>query len=279
MIQDSYPVTAKDGLHLFVRVWKPNTEEKAIIFLLHGFSEHSGRYARWAERFAENSISVYAIDYRGHGKAGGIRGHTPSYKHLLDDIDVLIQQADSSKTPKFLYGQSLGGNLSLNYALERKPQLNGVISTSPWLKLVHEPKTIMILFARILRKLSPSLTSKAGLDINLLSHDPKVAEEYAKDKLNHEFITPNLFFGVRKAGRKVIQNAGDIKLPVLLMHGTGDLITSFKASEKLAEHLKNGGGDITFVPWENYYHEIHHEINNQQVFQKIMDWIAEKSEE
>ena len=69
MIHDSYPVTSKDKQQLFVRVWKPNTEEKAIIFLLHGFSEHSGRYARWAERFAENNIGVYAIDYRGHGKA------------------------------------------------------------------------------------------------------------------------------------------------------------------------------------------------------------------
>ncbi|MGM0496575.1 MAG: alpha/beta hydrolase [Bacteroidota bacterium] len=278
MIYDSYPVTAKDGLQLFVRVWKAQTKEKAVIFLLHGFSEHSGRYTTWAERFAENNISIYAIDYRGHGKAGGIRGHTPSYKHLLDDIDVLIQQADSINKPIFLYGQSLGGNLSLNYALEKKPQLNGIISTSPWLKLVYEPKTLMILFARILRKLSPSLTRKAGLDINLLSHDPKVAEDYAKDKLNHQFITPNLFFGARKAGRKVIQNAVEIKIPVLLMHGTGDLITSFKASEKFAERLKNAGGDITFVPWENYYHEIHHEINNELVFQKIMNWIKEKSE-
>jgi len=277
MIYNCYSITAIDGQQLFIRFWKPQTEERAIIFLLHGFSEHSGRYAKWAERFAENNISVYAIDYRGHGKAGGIRGHTPGYKHLLGDIDTLIQQANSNKTPKFLYGQSLGGNLSLNYALERKPQLNGIISTSPWLKLVYEPKTIMILFTRILRKISPSLTSKAGLDINLLSHDPKVAEEYAKDKLNHQFITPNLFFAVRKAGRKVIENAGEIKLPVLLMHGTADLITSIKASEKFAEHLKNAGGDITFVSWENYYHEIHNEINNEKVFQRIMNWITEKS--
>lgn len=277
MIYDSYPVTAIDGQQLYIRFWKPETEEKAIVFLLHGFSEHSGRYARWAERFAENNISVYAIDYRGHGKAGGIRGHTPSYQHLLDDIDILLQQVNSSKTPKFLYGQSLGGNLSLNHALKRDPPLNGIISTSPWLKLVYEPKTIMLLFARILRKLSPSLTSKAGLNINVLSHDPKVAEEYAKDKLNHQFITPSLFFGTRKAGRKVIQNAGKIKYPVLLMHGTGDLITSFKASEKFAERLKNAGGDITFVPWKNYYHEIHNEFNNEEVFQKIIDWIKEKS--
>ena len=279
MIYENYPVNAIDGQQLYIRFWKPETEEKAIVFLIHGFSEHSGRYARWAERFTESNISVYAIDYRGHGKAGGIRGHTPSYKLLLDDINVLIQQANSTKAPKFLYGQSLGGNLALNYALERDPQLNGIISTSPWLKLVYEPKTIMILFTRILKKLSPSLTSKSGIDINLLSHDPKVAEEYAKDKLNHQFITPNLFFGVRKAGRKVIENAGKIKLPVLLMHGTSDLITSCKASEKFAEQLKNAGGDITFIPWENYYHEIHHENNNEQVFQEIMNWISEKSEE
>jgi alpha-beta hydrolase superfamily lysophospholipase len=277
MIQDSYPVKAKDGQTLFLRSWQPRKNEKAIVFLLHGFSEHSGRYESWAKRFAENNVSVYAMDYRGHGKAGGVRGHTPSYKHLLDDIDILLQQANTDSKPTFLYGQSLGGNLVLNYALERQPDLNGIISTAPWLKLVYKPKTIAILSARILRKIAPSFTRKAGLDINLLSHDPKIAEAYAKDKLNHQFITPTMFFGAIKAGEKAIKYAPQIKLPVLLMHGTGDLITSFEASKKLAERLKNAGGDISFISWEDCYHEIHNETNNAEIFQEILKWINQKS--
>jgi alpha-beta hydrolase superfamily lysophospholipase len=277
MIHLSRSIEAKDGQKLFLRSWRPETKENAIVFLLHGFSEHSGRYDSWARRFAENSVSVYAIDYRGHGKAGGIRGHTPSYNHLLDDVDVLLQQAKTNNKPTFLYGQSLGGNLALNYALERKPEINGIISTSPWLKLVYGPKTIAILSARILRKLAPSLTRKAGLDINLLSHDPKVAEAYAKDKLNHQFITPTLFFGAIKAGEKAIKRARRIQLPVLLMHGTSDLITSFEASKKFAKRLENAGGDISFKAWENCYHEIHNETNNEEIFQEILQWINNKS--
>ncbi len=277
MIRNTHSIKAKDGQKLFLRSWKPNTNEQAIVFLLHGFSEHSGRYDSWATRFAENNISVYAIDYRGHGKAGGVRGHTPSYNHLLDDVDILLQQADTDNKPAFLYGQSLGGNQVLNYALERKPKLNGIISTSPWLKLVYGPKTIVILSTRILRKLAPSFTRKAGLNINLLSHDPKVAEDYARDNLNHQFITPAMFFGVTRAGRKVIKQAHHIQLPVLLMHGTGDLITSVEASKKFAEHLKKGGGDISFIEWEDCYHEIHNETNNDEVFREIMKWINTKS--
>jgi len=277
MIYNNHSIKAKDGQKLFLRSWKPNTDEKAIVFLLHGFSEHSGRYDSWAARFAENNISVYAIDYRGHGKAGGIRGHTPSYNHLLDDVDILLQQADTDNKPAFLYGQSLGGNLVLNYALERKPELNGIISTSPWLKLVYGPKTIAILSARILRKITPAFTRKAGLDINLLSHDPKVAEAYAKDKLNHQFITPTLFFGATKAGEKAIKQAHNIQLPVLLMHGTGDLITSFEASKKFVKRLEDAGGDISFKAWENCYHEIHNETNNKEIFQEILQWINNKS--
>ena len=58
-----------------------------------------------------------------------------------------------------------------------------------------------------------------------------------------------------------------------MMHGTADLVTSYKASKKFAEKAENLGKDITFISWEGLYHELHNEIGNQQVFCKIMEWL------
>ncbi|MFO8234181.1 MAG: alpha/beta hydrolase [Bacteroidales bacterium] len=274
MNRQEYYLAARDGPKLFIRHFQPEKNAKAIVVLVHGFSEHSGRYVHWAERFVRQEIEVYAMDYRGHGNTEGIRGHTPAYSYLLDDIESCIEEINNPDgKPVVIYGQSLGGNMVLNYALWRKHSLAGVISTSPWLKLVTKPKTITVLFARILRLIAPRFINDSKLDINMLSHDPQVVIDYEKDPLTHSFITPQLFFGSEKAARRAIKNAGKITIPILLMHGTGDLVTSWRTSEKFAKKAKNTGADITFVKWTDYYHELHNEINNDAVFDKIMEWM------
>ena len=68
---------------------------------------------------------------------------------LMDDIASFSQQADQryAGLPRFLYGHSLGGNLVLNYALRRKPDLRGVIATGPWLKLAFDPPPSQVTLA------------------------------------------------------------------------------------------------------------------------------------
>ena len=269
-----YNLPSKDGLNLFIRSWLPEKETRAAILLVHGFSEHSGRYTHWAEKFTIEGFAVYAVDYRGHGKAQGLRGHTPSYKNLLDDIETCIDHiSEKYDLPIILYGQSLGGNMVINYDISGRTRLAGIISTSPWLHLVVRPKSIGILLTRVLRKLTPGLIKGTKLDVNLLSHDPQVAIDYEEDPLTHSFITPQLFFGAEKAARKAMKNTGSLSAPLLMMHGTADLVTSYKASKKFAEKAENLGKDITFISWEGLYHELHNEIGNQQVFCKIMEWL------
>ena len=269
-----YPIQSKDGLNLYIRKWVTNAKEKGILILTHGFSEHCGRYTHWAEKFVSAGFHVYALDYRGHGKAEGIRGHTPSYKHLLDDIESCLEHIQNpDNLPVFLYGQSLGGNMVLNYAIFRKHSLTGIISTSPWLKLVAKPRSIAVFLSRIIRILAPRLIRNTKFDINVLSHDPQVVIDYEKDPLTHSFITPQLFFGSEKAAKSIFKNVKYFSVPVLLLHGTEDLVTSFKASKKLATIASNFKKNVTFIPWEGYYHELHNEVGKEQVFAEIIRWI------
>ena len=87
---------------------------KAIVCLVHGLGEHSGRYAHVAAALNDAGYALLGFDLRGHGKSGGPRGHTPSYETLMDDIGRLLAEAGQRYPgqPQFLYGHSLGGNLA-----------------------------------------------------------------------------------------------------------------------------------------------------------------------
>lgn len=270
-------IKSSDGLKLFYRNWLPGNESKGQIFLIHGYSEHSGRYHSWAEKFISEGFEVYALDLRGHGHSEGRRGHTPSYSQMLDDIKEFIKNFKSKdKIPAILYGQSMGGNLVLNYSISVGNGIDGIIATSPWLKLSKEPKSFIILFVRILRKIFPGLIRKAGFDINCLSHDKKVIEEYNKDPFTHQKISYNLFFVVRKAGIYAIEHASEMEVPTLLMHGTKDMVTSYGASREFTYNANAAGKDIQFISWKGLYHELHHEREKEKVFATIKRWLKSK---
>jgi len=116
-------------------------ETKAIICLVHGMGEHSGRYAHVADRLTNAGYSLIALDLRGHGKSPGPRGDIPSYKAFMWDISSLLEISNKKfpQIPSFLYGHSLGENLVLNYVLRNKPRVKGVIATGPWFHLAFEP--------------------------------------------------------------------------------------------------------------------------------------------
>lgn len=272
-------IRALDGNKLYVKTWTPTGISKAHIFLIHGFSEHSGRYENWIQKFIEKNIKVSTMDLRGHGHSEGRRGHTPTYNHLLDDIETLIKHEGlENDVPRFLYGQSLGGSLVLNYGIRRSGRLTGIIASSPWLRLSTEPKAIALLFARGMKIIAPDLIRDSRLDINYLSHDNEVIQQYENDPLIHRQITPSLFFNARKGGYRAIKEADQLQLPVLLMHGTGDKITSYKASEELVQNARKAGKDIKFLTWDGLYHELHHEVEKENVFESIMDWMNETSQ-
>ena len=95
--------TTNDGLKIFAKDWKIENP-KAVIALVHGFGEHCMRYDAMAKYYNDYEYAM-VYDRRGHGQSEGKRGHTPSYQHLLNDIESLLKCArrDYNYTPIFLY--------------------------------------------------------------------------------------------------------------------------------------------------------------------------------
>jgi len=267
-----WPWESFDGLEMYGRAWTPAGKPKATVVLVHGHGEHTGRYEHVAAVLTKKGYALLGFDLRGHGKSGGKRGQTPSYQALLDDIGAFLKQAGERypDLPCFLYGHSLGGNLVLNFALRRKPDLRGVIATSPWLKLAFEPPAAQVRLARLMNSFAPGFTQYCKLNTKGLSHDLAVVSAYENDPLVHDFISARLFITVYESGLWALEHSAEFPLPLLLMHGGEDPIASVQASREFANKV---GGKATLKIWAGMLHEIHNEPEKAQVFAVMLDWL------
>lgn len=262
----------QDNLDLFTQDWTiPNP--KALVVLTPGYNDRSGRFEHVGQALNAAGYSLYSYDLRGHGHSGGQRGHTPGFDSLLDDLDRVVGAARQAapSTPLFVYGHSMGGNITLNYAIQRPAGLKGVIATGPWLKLATDPSPLLLGGMKVLNAVYPTASIKSGINTAGLSRDPKVGEAYLADPLLHGLITPRLALAAADNGLKALDQAGSLKLPLLILHGADDPITSPAASE--AFYKAAGSADKTYKTFPGMRHEIHNELGKEEVLTTITDWL------
>ncbi|HKZ69629.1 MAG TPA: lysophospholipase [Anaerolineales bacterium] len=262
----------KDGLDLFTQSWKA-ANPKAIVVLTHGYNDHSGRYLHVGKALNDGGFSVYAYDLRGHGLSGGQRGHTPSFEHLLDDLGTVIEDAkiDAPGKKVFVYGHSMGGNITLNFVLRRPVELSGVIATSPWLRLAFQPPALQLAIAKFIGSFAPTFSQKAALNVEAISRDTAVQTAYRTDPLLHGLISTKLFTQAVSNGASAIEQARLLKLPVLLIHGGDDKIASAAATHAFFNNA--AVSDKTFKLFEGMRHETHNEFGKEGVFAEIVGWL------
>lgn len=272
-MSQNFQLATTDGLTLVGTYQKPLHEIKGVIAIIHGMGEHFGRYRHVAQFFANAGYATIGIDHRGHGRSEGKRGHAPSLDHLMDNIALLLKKAGElfGDLPLVLYGHSLGGNLAANYVLRRKPKLKGLVLTSPYLKLAFSPPGWKVALAKGLAKILPSTTLPTELEEAALSRNQNVVKDYRNDPLVHDKMSASFFAAVHPAALYAIEHAGELRVPTLVMHGTGDRITSPEGSKEFAQ---NNTQFVTLKLWESLYHETHNEPEKDQVLNYIIQWLG-----
>ncbi|MBI4762715.1 MAG: alpha/beta hydrolase [Chloroflexota bacterium] len=264
-----------DDITFYMQGWEPQGTPKAIVCLVHGLGEHTGRYAHVGKALNDAGYALVGFDLRGHGQSGGPRGHFPSLETVLNDIHnfVHFQRQSHPRLPLFLYGHSLGGLLTLTYALRHPEGLQGVIVTGAGLRSALQEQKAKIMLVKALGSLIPTLSLKSELEVNGLSHDAAVVQAYVNDPLVHDKVS----LGLGKAGLDAIEfcfaRARDFRPPLLIMHGGADRITYPSGSEDFAKLAGETNKDVTLKIWEGLYHEIHNEPQQADVFQTMIEWL------
>ncbi len=244
-----------------------------VILNVHGLGEHTGRYLPWAHLFVQKNMAWYGFDHIGHGLSSGNNGHFQSLELLFEGISEMITRIrmEHPKTPRILYGHSMGGNIALNYLLRYKANFKGAIITSPWIRLVDEPSGMLIKLSKFVSQIAPRLSLDSKLNPDYMSSDVDVCENYRNDIQNHRFISARSFQLLYQGGLSLEQNSLRFPIPVFLAHSRKDQLTRFEASESLA--LKNQG-QIQFFPFEKGKHELHNDHTRMELFEQIIDWIT-----
>jgi alpha-beta hydrolase superfamily lysophospholipase len=262
-----------DGLKIYCQAWLPDDTPTASLIIVHGLGEHSGRYMNLVRKLVPNRYAVYAFDNRGHGRSPGRRGHVRSFSEYRQDIDAFTQFLDANeklKRPLFLMGHSLGGLIVLEAVLLGMSGLAGVILSAPALDS-GGVSPILMTASKVVSRLWPTLSVKTGLDITGISRDPEVLTAYRMDLLVHGLGTPRLATESSKAMSTCFENVDQLQIPVLILHGTSDRITSPQRSREFFDHVTVS--DKTYMAYDGGFHESHNDLHHEQAVQDVLNWL------
>lgn len=274
MMSDQHQVSVvpgHGGIQLFAQRWRPE-HPRGVVALVHGLGEHSGRYQHLVGRLTGSGLAVYACDHRGHGHSPGRRGHVDTWEDLRAGVSALVAWASASElgVPMFLYGHSLGGLIALDYALRNQDRLRGVIASAPGLSS-DGLSPALVLISRLLSRIAPTLPLKTGLPVVGISRDPAVQAAYVGDPLNHMVATPRLATESFKTIAWVNAHAGDLQLPLLVVHGAADPIVPPVASAQFYDRV--GSTDKRRITYPDMVHEPHNDWGWERPVSDVAEWL------
>lgn len=266
--------TVPSGPRLYYEWWMPK-KPRAILVVVHGWSEHVGRYGPLVRHFVECGYGVALYDQRGHGNSGGPRGHFDSFQDLLGDLAHFIQSVRQAypQVPLFLVGHSFGGQVALNFVVRYAKGLRGLIVSSPNIRLALPIPRWKRAISEHLHEWAPKLLVRQRIDATLLTHDAQVARAYAAD--------PRVVHGASlRAGQEILRNldvvmalASRIHLPSLFMHAGADAVCDPEGTRHFFRRIPVTRKRLKV--YDGYYHELFNEVGRDVVFRDMTQWIDE----
>ncbi len=260
------------GLDLFYQSWLPDRPARAVVVIVHGHGEHSGRYANVVAQLVPQGFAIYALDHRGHGRSPGQRGYANSMAEFRGDVGALVQLAAAAHPglPLFIFGHSLGGLIGLDYILHHPEGLRGAVISAPAVGQVGVAP-ILLAVGRVLSRVWPTFSMSAGLDVNAISRDPQAVAAYQNDPLVHGLGTARLATAVMDTAVWCQANAHTLQLPLLMIHGAADTITSPADSRRFFDNAASP--DKTYIAYDGGYHESHNDLHHAQMVADLSAWL------
>jgi len=267
-------LVSNDGIRLFTKSWLID-ESIADLILVHGYSEHSGRYQWVTKILNENKINVHSFDLRGHGQSEGERAYVSSFGQFLDDLHTFIEYLDLKDGRIFLFGHSLGGLIVTRYLIKHPDtKCNGVVLSSPALKVGDNISPILVKVSSIISALFPKLKTTRS-DSQYLSRDPKVVEDYDNDPLvYHDGVKSRIGGEIVRTMLEVRKFYQDFKFPILIMQGSADKLVDPQGSQWMYNEILSEDKTLEVLP--GLYHEILHEPEKEEIITKMIDWIKNR---
>jgi acylglycerol lipase len=253
-----------DNTVLRTRRWEVD-DPRAQMIIVHGVSEHLGRWGHVAEFFAGRGIAVMAYDHRGHGCSAGDRIHVDDFEHFVLDLGVVIDAARTD-LPLIVYGHSLGGLITAAYAEGEGTQPDLYVLSAPALD-ANAPQALRTA-ATVIGRFLPKVRMPTPVDGSQLSRDESVGEAYLSDPLVVLAGTARFGSEVLAAMNRTRSNVLSIEVPTLVIHGGDDELVPPAASAPLA-----AAGAVERRVFPGLRHEMHNEPEAADVLGFVASWL------
>ncbi|WP_369253048.1 alpha/beta fold hydrolase [Geodermatophilus amargosae] len=290
--------TAADGARLAERRWAPGGEVRATIQLVHGLSEHAGRYGRLAAALTARGFAVAALDHRGHGRTAestgaGRFGDGATSADVLDDVRDLGRRlaGEHPGVPRFLLGHSLGSAVALASAERDGAGLAGLVLSGPIGVAPHMAAAVPQLEAAVAGGAGDQPMDALGAfnapfepartPFDWLSRDEAEVDAYVADPLCGDDFPPTYGYGAgmfalvaRGASPEAVAQLPD-GLPVLLLAGQRDPVGGEDAAQvtALAGLLRDRGLPVEQHVYPDARHEVFNETNRDEVTADLLSWL------
>ena len=261
-----------DGKKIFYRESLAKKAKNAII-LVHGWSEHSGKYEEVIQFFVDNNYSVYAPDMRGHGLSEGERGYIQRWSQYLEDLQKLHEIISPNFPKPIIMGHSMGGLIAIRYAEGQayNHSISALITSGAYLQLAFEVNSLKSMFATVMSNYFPKFSLKQEISADDFSSDSILQKKHASDPLNHSTVNSRWFTEAKKAQKFAFDEADKLLVPCLIMHGSVDSIATVEGSQQLFREISTDQKEL--IIYDGMQHEILMELNRKQVFKDVAKWL------
>ena len=270
-----------DGKKRSIHIWEPEAPTR-VFLTVHGLMDHCGNFILPALYFKEHGIATVIYTQNGHDHKGPDHPHKVSFKHfeaLTKDVELMVEWVKEQYPglPIYIVAHSMGALVATHYGINCQnpdPAVSGYIFSSPYyVNAVKVPK-IMISLVGVLARLLPGMIVPTEDFKKVVTHDDEVYKRQRKDEKHGvvvSSVTTRSANELVKAQAWIPENIARWKHPVLFILAGSDKISDTEATTRMVGQIKPGLVTELFYP-ENY-HENFNELNRDEIFAKIVEWV------
>ncbi len=277
----SYTGVGSTRIHVVSSPSDAVASPRADVLIVHGWTEHSGRFFHVANALGDAGYDTHLYDHRGHGRSGGKPGHVDSVESLVDDaagvVELVFRRRRDPKRPFFVVAHSLGA-MTVLIATERgliKPDCIAVTGTPvvPNARpLTDRQRQTIISIGRLL----PTVPVAAPLNRANATRDPEINAWAVKDPFCFSG-RPTLGTGAQMfyGSDQLRKGLASIAAPILFLHGSKDALAKPYGSSLAYELVSSKDKRIKI--YEGLMHHLFLEPERADVIADVVDWFDKHS--
>jgi len=268
--------TTRDGSELFYRAWHPGEPAGRALILIHRGHEHSGRFRNLVRELNLEGFSAFCWDSRGHGRSPGERGFSPSFGHIVRDLDAFSKHVTAtygiSQEDSVVIGNSIGAVVAAAWVHDYAPRIRAMVLATPAFSIkLYVPFALPLL--RLQMKLQKNPIVKSYVRPDMLTSDPVEVEAYIQDEMITRNVSVRIVTQLDDVSKRLLEDAAAITTPTLVLSAGSDWVVRTAPQKQFFDRLSSEQKGYELYP--GFKHAIFHEAGRQIAIRDTRDFILQ----